>query len=127
MNKVRLLQLADHLEHIKDRSAFDMRYWKCGSASCAVGHAADLWPELIGFKKGSFSDGFDYKIFYVPKPEVKGWDVPEKVFDIDYEASQYLFDASSYEDLRTTTPIDVAKRIRAFVETDGFIPEEDWI
>jgi hypothetical protein len=120
-----LLQLADALEApMPEGFHFDMRTWKlqqldvlrrpCGFAVCAIGLAARLpgWQRLTirnGTPEIAADDGkFHHSYFAVAL-----------LLEIEFNQSQYLFSPHRYglESGEQISPLDVASRIRAFVES----------
>lgn len=133
MRKDRLLKLAKFLETVPD-TAFDLSRWQkrapsksegkrpgdCGFAGCAVGWAAHqrmfrgLKLEDDGYGEiAPMYDGLEH------------WLAVGKLFEISnggYASSnrqaEHLFMGSEYPDGKAT-PKQVAKRIRAFVASNG--------
>jgi len=134
MNKRRLMTLAKYLEKVPPKR-FDMNRWvdgefcgldeepahdECGTTACAVGWAATI----PSFKKAGL------KINNRLDPQSgrrKNWAAVQAFFgDISEEQAMWLF---SPEDPRywclsrpKETPKKVARRIVAFVKSDGKIP-----
>lgn len=129
MNKQRLSAMADLLEEVAagtwkpTRSSnglvapntFNIGTWygkeSCGTAACAVGHAAfdKRFPEFDVTSCGSLmirGDANDQLM----------WKDVGSVFGIDAKSAIDLFGADSYEMLGETTPDDVAMRIREMLE-----------
>lgn len=114
VNVDRLKLLADRLESHPPEQ-FDIRYWHCGTACCAVGLACTIPEfreaglELIGDGKNE-----DYA------PSFRGmnpWLSVQAFFGLDARQSQWLFDRAVYgisED-RKVEPEDVAFRIRCLI------------
>jgi hypothetical protein len=107
MNHERLNRLADLLDTVKPEK-FSLKAWYCGSAACAVGHAAlsDQFPELTRSencpKFGSYTSG---------------WTSVEAYFDVSMNVAERLFQATSYDD--SVKPCDVSARIREELANDG--------
>lgn len=136
MNKARLLKLADLLETDANKKTgikFDMGTWgetagknpkvSCGTRACAMGLAA-----ISGvFKRQGLNYYVDYyEVFNTADVMIGfgrdkicgGFDAAMKLFDIDEDASQFLFNDASYEKYQQTgkrAELAVAKRIRDFV------------
>lgn len=135
MNKKRLLKLADFLETVP-AEAFDIVEWQsqpaskpegerpgqCGFAGCAVGWAAH------GKLFRSFKINKAGKLRYGPDDDaLRSWVAVDTVFGFTPSSiwfgspeATHLFAAQSYPD--DPTPKQVAKRIRAFVASNGAIP-----
>lgn len=111
MNKERLLKLAELLENLPEgRPKFSLENWyHCGTAACAVGHAAiDPWFRRRGLKL--------IKIGRWHEPAYRddeGWSAVAAFFGIYIIDAEFLFSAESYDrgDRRS-----VARRIRKFVK-----------
>jgi hypothetical protein len=108
MNKKRLLKLADFLVTVPPER-FDLEVWACGAVACAVGWASEV-PE---FREAGFRlDQFDCPAF----EGEEDWEAVAAFFGVDYEQASRLFGKSSYWPHRSG-PLDVAARIRSFVES----------
>jgi hypothetical protein len=125
INKDRLLKLAEYLETSVKPEEFDMRYWKCGTVACAMGHAcsipefieAGLYLEFTGTDEGGrceygvrMIDHMDHILY--------GFDVAGELFNITRDQASYLFSLSD-DDYDDETPAYVASRIREFVKQNG--------
>ena len=115
MNKTRLLTLAKHLRTVPP-DKFDLAYWKCGAAGCAIGHACDI-PSLKYDGLRMEHSGYPFQgepVF----GEQRGWDAVASFFGISRDNAFFLFDEDSYidDDLESTRPEVVADRIEAFVK-----------
>lgn len=136
MNKKRLLKLADFLETVPAK-AFNIRNWQrdpatkpegktpgeCGFAGCAVGWAVHA-KLFRGLKFGEYEYGSNV-------PHYQGeyeWEAVSTLFDINngcngtgqFQDAEFLFCGLSYD--IDPTPKQVAKRIRAFVASNGAVP-----
>ena len=129
MNKKRLLKLADFLETVPRRK-FNLRMWiqslpskpeaktagHCGFAGCAIG-----WAAHAKLFRGLHLNRADWTPVY---HGAEDWDAPMVLFDLEAEQTKFLFSVWHYDNERTT-PKQVAKRIRKFVEADGVFVEAD--
>lgn len=83
---------------------------KCGTAACAIGHAGSIWRfRWAGFK-------IENDPFRGAVAKYKGHEDIEAIkafFEIGYQTLLSLFVPSSYQG--RPAPVDVAKRIQAYV------------
>lgn len=127
MNKKRLLKLADYLENKVRDDKFDLWYFakkeigaKCISAACALGYCPNIF-------KGVKLSWTDYStlaaVIYTDKDGVAHEDLGAGtgLFDISSDACEYLFVSGSYPE-RYRGRKSVARRIKTFVATNGYIP-----
>lgn len=123
MNKERLLQLAEHLEHGKlGHKVFDFSQYNnsientCGTMGCAIGECPIIWP-----------NDWKFSIFGTPRMSTKPMETlaaTREWFDIDDESRLHLFTPFNQlvhiyggESLDgEATKEQVAANIRAFVE-----------
>lgn len=132
MNKDRLLKLAEFLEQLPSES-FDFSSFvdsydqekECGSVCCAIGWMPKVFPDLCQWKKFT---GFSFSIDIVTiGSNHTGFFAAQEIFDIDDDASSYLFcPRADYDDNdvrlpETASAVDVANRIREFVANEGAI------
>jgi hypothetical protein len=116
MNKERLLELHYMLVHHHElfpSIKFDMDGWchaeNCGTAACAFGSACLHKPFR---KQGLRFDGINIPVY----EGRSGYDAAARFFDIEWEASEYLFSPDSYELGIQITPIMVADRVLKLVQ-----------
>ena len=113
----RLTKLADHLVKNVRHKAFNMNTWcyydeeSCGTAACALGHAAMI-PSFrrAGLKLSESSSR---------EPEhngVHGYLAGASFFGIDYWQSDWIFNPMWYR-ANHPTRFEVAKRIRDVIKT----------
>lgn len=136
----RLLMLRDRLRDVHEQHLyFSMRNWfvpetdiingvkiKCGTASCALGHAS-LIPALneLGLTGGGGSP-----IYYDPltKRFSAGFTAGADIFGLTNRQSRYLFDEEHYwpagapiASEEKVTALEVANRITDFVACGGLV------
>lgn len=113
-----LLLVADYLENVVANmppERFRMDHWQCGTACCAIGHAADI-PELkeMGLRiEESFICGLEEEedIGQVYFGTEEGWPAVYHLFDAQDDISM----TALFEGQDGDTPKIVAQRIRRFV------------
>jgi hypothetical protein len=115
----RLYRLARHLMTRVTPKNFDMSYWYCGTAGCAVGHAC-MMPEFqrVGLKTIKIpAENISRPSVQMPKYRgVAGWPSVREFFGLNPADSTELFSHDSYNgEVHTITPKRVAKRINGFV------------
>ena len=116
--KERLRVLAEHLKTVPDRD-FSMGQWWCGTAGCAVGHAA-ICPALEGEGLSLVVSPYNAHAFRPLWNGMDGWCAVQAFFDLSEEDAVYLFAPDSYhvdsEDDITTE--DVIARINRYLERE---------
>lgn len=84
----------------------------CGTSACAIGYAAsNKWFRGRGFRLMS-TDGRGFYPFY---KGYTGFSAVAIFFNIDHDSAWHLFHPESYQ---SSTPKDVADRIRRFVSDE---------
>lgn len=116
MNRERLERLEALLRRIAKRPrklGFDLRTWKCGTAACAIGHAAmDPWFQKQGLILTGTSGDIEW-------PAYKRWtefEAAAAFFGVKDNVAYELFGPAAYEDADLTNPLAVADRIRALLD-----------
>lgn len=116
MIKIRLLKVAELLEKQAEKEAknpdikkrFCLSSWDCGTAACAVGLAArNKWFNARGLKMNKGVPAFK---------EHRNWRAVSEFFKIYISDAEELFSMYSYLEEGHTTALEVAARIREFVE-----------
>jgi hypothetical protein len=131
LNKERLLKLAEFLEQLPSEDfnfnsfveEYDVQN-ECGSVCCAIGWMPHVFPDLCKWVKHT---SFLCIVEVESKKGKLAFEAAEEIFDIDGDASYYLFCPKPYDDNsdnrlpETASAVDVANRIREFVEQEGNI------
>lgn len=111
MNRDRLQHLVTILEKV-DPSRFDMQSWACGTAACAIGHAA-CDPDFN--TQGLHLIGNTLNTRYFPVyGEHEAWSAVRRFFHLSLEDSELLFSQYAYP--RSVTVNDVINRIKEFIQ-----------
>lgn len=107
MNKEALLRLADKLDGsgpyesvgpVKPET-FNMNGWKCGTAHCACGHAAnDMWFNDRGLIIQATTSQYGvHNWTTIMYGDRKAYDAAAAFFDVSGGTAEFLFDPSSYD------------------------------
>lgn len=128
MKKQRLLKLADLLERVPAEN-FTIKRWveheggpfnakapgSCGFAGCAMGWAAHakLFPDL------RVASGYGYELAHDGKP-MPSIEAAMNTFKLEIADARRLFLEEAYRS-GNPRPATVARRIRAFVKSNGSI------
>lgn len=135
MEIAKLLKLADHLEALPS-GVFDMEQWRykgseCGTVACAVGHAADIFPELAMVEdRADKREGMYYRPEFTDPntgERLRDYDAAAAFFGLSPVEADWLFNYESYYSHDVSPTIaNVVARIRARVanwEDDEFLKE----
>lgn len=111
MNHKRLKTLAEHLCTLDEDLYMDCWFNDCGTAACAIGHAA-LIAEFQDEGFRPLHDDVAYK-------EARGWDAVQLFFDLTFPQAFRLFWGTQYKSPSKghfVKPSQVAERINALIE-----------
>lgn len=120
MNEEALLKICEILQEVLDKN-FSLKVWRCGTAGCAIGHAASH-PWFI--ERGlTMSDNHGISSThgnYIQPEFNNGEDVftdftaVSEFFDISYDDACFLFGGNYYSQ-KNVTKQDVIDRIQKYV------------
>jgi hypothetical protein len=112
----RLQRLAEVLLHVNP-SEFNMRHWDCGTAACAVGHAARdplLAAEGIKIGDSPFCNIDGVPVFN----NMVGYSAVSKFFGIPESEVDAIFTVYGYRHLlNLPSALDVREKILRYLET----------
>jgi hypothetical protein len=95
---------------------FDLSTWQCGTAACAVGHAArDPQFQIEGLRLSSPLAG--YPTIVIDGEELKHWDAVQVFFELREDQAYALFneDAYRYNGIPNPRAMHVVARINDMI------------
>jgi hypothetical protein len=131
MKKKELLDLADYLETVpeekwnfsfvvfrRENSAVPGTMDACGTAGCALGHCAALYPNdfqlVFGLRAGKVN---------LCGTDCDNYAAAAKFFDITIRQAQQLFSYDGYDNrVKVVSKEMVSAQIRHFVNNEGVLP-----